>query len=99
VQLLVDGIDADDVGLNASCTRIVPCNFCEADGVAHDVTCNRERSMFSCDYNGWADVPEDEREGIDVFEAAQSVPACSLMVLVLEPRLVVASEDGERRAA
>jgi hypothetical protein len=55
--------------------------------------------MFSCDYNGWADVPEEEREGIDVFEAAQSVPASSLMVLVLEPLLVVASEDGERRAA
>ena len=27
--------------------------------------------MFSCDYNGWADVPEEEREGIDAFEAAQ----------------------------
>ena len=26
--------------------------------------------MFSCDYNGWADVPEEEREGIDAFEAA-----------------------------
>lgn len=25
--------------------------------------------MFSCDYNGWADVPEEEREGIDAFEA------------------------------
>jgi hypothetical protein len=26
--------------------------------------------MFSCDYNGWADVPEEEREAIDAFEAA-----------------------------
>jgi hypothetical protein len=26
--------------------------------------------VFSCDYNGWADVPEEEREGIDAFEAA-----------------------------
>jgi hypothetical protein len=25
--------------------------------------------MFSCDYNGWADVPEDEREALEVFEA------------------------------
>jgi hypothetical protein len=25
--------------------------------------------VFSCDYNGWADVPEEEREGIDAFEA------------------------------
>jgi hypothetical protein len=25
--------------------------------------------VFSCNYNGWADVPEEEREGIDAFEA------------------------------
>jgi hypothetical protein len=32
--------------------------------------------VFSCDYNGWADVPEEEREGIDAFEAAaQASPA------------------------
>ena len=29
-----------------------------------------EPYVFSCDYNGWADVPEEEREGIDAFEAA-----------------------------
>jgi hypothetical protein len=29
-----------------------------------------EPDVFSCDYNGWADVPEEEREGIDAFEAA-----------------------------
>jgi hypothetical protein len=28
--------------------------------------------VFSCDYNGWADVPEEEREGIDAFEAFQA---------------------------
>jgi hypothetical protein len=28
-------------------------------------------AVFSCDYNGWADVPEDEREAIDAFEAAR----------------------------
>jgi hypothetical protein len=27
--------------------------------------------VYSCDYNGWADVPEEEREGIDAFEAVQ----------------------------
>lgn len=31
--------------------------------------------MFSCDYNGWADVPEEEREGIDAFEAGTSAIA------------------------
>jgi hypothetical protein len=30
-----------------------------------------EPYVFSCDYNGWADVPEEEREGIDAFEAAR----------------------------
>ena len=30
--------------------------------------------MFSCDYNGWADVPEEEREGIEAFEAAFQTP-------------------------
>jgi hypothetical protein len=27
--------------------------------------------VFSCDYNGWADVPEEEREGIEAFEATR----------------------------
>jgi hypothetical protein len=31
-----------------------------------------EFPVFSCDYNGWADVPEEEREGIDAFEATGS---------------------------
>jgi hypothetical protein len=26
--------------------------------------------MLSCDYNGWADMREDEREAIDTFEAS-----------------------------
>jgi hypothetical protein len=29
-----------------------------------------EWAVFSCDYNGWADVPEEEREGIEAFEAS-----------------------------
>jgi hypothetical protein len=42
-----------------------------ADPALHpDVTQYAEPYVFSCDYNGWADVPEEEREGIDAFEAA-----------------------------
>ena len=26
--------------------------------------------MLSCDYNGWNDTPEDEREALDAYEAA-----------------------------
>ena len=26
--------------------------------------------VYSCDYNGWADVPEEEREGLDAFETS-----------------------------
>jgi hypothetical protein len=36
--------------------------------------------VFSCDYNGWADVPEEEREGIDAFEAARIPPRAALKV-------------------
>ena len=40
--------------------------------------------MLSCDYNGWADVPEDEREAMEAFESAsegsanQMPPICLL---------------------
>lgn len=27
---------------------------------------------MSCDYNGWNDAPEDEREALDAYEAAAS---------------------------
>ena len=30
-----------------------------------------EATVFSCDYNGWTDVPEGEREAIEAFELAQ----------------------------
>jgi hypothetical protein len=26
--------------------------------------------VLSCDYNGWNDTPEDEREALDAYEAA-----------------------------
>jgi hypothetical protein len=28
----------------------------------------RELRVFSCDYNGWADMPEAEREAIEALE-------------------------------
>jgi hypothetical protein len=55
--------------------------------------------MFSCDYNGWADVPEEEREAIDAFEAAEQAPSmlvCATLVLV---PAVLQPELPERRAA
>jgi hypothetical protein len=45
--------------------------------------------VYSCDYNGWADVPEEEREGIDAFEAVRppttAVVAASLWVELITP--------------
>lgn len=38
--------------------------------------------MFSCDYNGWADVREEEREAIEVFESASSMPLTQLTISV-----------------
>jgi len=55
--------------------------------------------MFSCNYNGWADVPEEEREGIEAFESTHlevTIPPAVLVVLWPAPpvpRLL------ERRAA
>ncbi len=43
--------------------------------------------MFSCDYNGWADVPEEEREAIDAFEAARRLPVARPGHLVLRTPL------------
>jgi hypothetical protein len=36
--------------------------------------------VFSCNYNGWADVPEEEREGIEAFEAARVPPRAAVKV-------------------
>jgi hypothetical protein len=51
----------------------------------------RSQNMYSCNYNGWADVPEEEREGIDTFEATRRpttalVPA-SLSAALIAPAL------------
>jgi hypothetical protein len=43
--------------------------------------------VFSCDYNGWADVPEEEREAIDAFEAARPLPLTRPVQLVVRKPL------------
>jgi hypothetical protein len=45
--------------------------------------------VFSCDYNGWADVPEEEREAIEAFESVSQVPAIPAPSLVRVPALPV----------
>jgi hypothetical protein len=56
--------------------------------------------VFSCNYNGWADVPEEEREGIYAFEAARVPPrpavkvALALAQSVPTPRALI-----QRKAA
>jgi hypothetical protein len=55
--------------------------------------------MLSCDYNGWADVPEEEREGIEAFEAARSRPLPSIPVLVIERVIEQVTDNIQRRAA
>jgi hypothetical protein len=52
--------------------RYTACNLSSRPGVTPRKVCpdQVESFVFSCDYNGWADVPEEEREGIDAFEAA-----------------------------
>jgi hypothetical protein len=50
------------------------CNLSGRTGVtpgAGNTNEGMEPYVFSCDYNGWADVPEEEREGIDAFDAAR----------------------------
>lgn len=56
--------------------------------------------MFSCDYNGWADVPEDEREAIEAFESAQRTLSATVPVLlVIRPSVLPTRRIPERRAA
>ena len=56
--------------------------------------------MFSCDYNGWADVPEEEREELEVFEAAHPLFGEAARVpLRLESALALLRQIPEHRAA
>ena len=52
-----------------------------------------EQTVFSCDYNGWADVPEDEREAIEAFElssdaSAELPPTLLIPVPALPPKVL-----------
>jgi hypothetical protein len=63
-----------------------------------------ESYVFSCDYNGWADVPEEEREGIDAFEsprpsASPASPLNQQLALVFLPAGQPANRIVRRRAA
>ncbi len=44
--------------------------------------------MISCSYNGWGDLPEEEREAEDIFEATRTFPADRPAVRALLPRTV-----------
>ena len=56
--------------------------------------------MFSCDYNGWADVPEEEREELEIFEAAHPLLQEGALVPVLvEPPAALRNQIPQRRAA
>jgi hypothetical protein len=55
--------------------------------------------VFSCDYNGWADVPEEEREGIDAFEAAPVLPRAAVKVTLALARSLAASPASLQRKA
>ena len=38
-----------------------------------------EATVFSCDYNGWIDVPEAEREAMETFELGLEHPRAPLI--------------------
>ena len=55
--------------------------------------------MFSCGYNGWADVPEEEREGLDVFEASRDRPRTAVALTPSHTLLLLPRSIPDRRAA
>ncbi len=55
--------------------------------------------MFSCDYNGWADVPEEEREAIEAFELGPQAPAAPLTQLVILTPALPPPVFPQRKAA
>jgi hypothetical protein len=54
--------------------------------------------MFSCDYNGWADVPEEEREGIDTFEAASREQSATMYLPRVLPQRPIQQAPARRAA-
>jgi hypothetical protein len=56
--------------------------------------------VFSCDYNGWSDVPEEEREGVDAFESAPVLPPKAILPVAIPIRSTLAIQViPARRAA
>jgi hypothetical protein len=72
-----------------SSERYTDCNFFRAAAFTDIRTLLAAQGVdvFSCDYNGWADVPEEEREAIDAFEVAQTPSAPLLFPVVIRPPL------------
>lgn len=64
------------------------------------ISASLERAVFSCDYNGWQDIPEEEREGLETFEATRVAPerAVAVSLVVRRPVLPIPSVP-DRRAA
>jgi hypothetical protein len=50
--------------------------------------------MLSCDYNGWNDVPEDEREELDAYEAAAEKAGARNRGLSAEPDFLGGESDA-----
>lgn len=55
--------------------------------------------MFSCGYNGWVDVPEEEREGLDAFEASRRRPIAAPVLPPSPTMLLLPSRIPDRKAA
>jgi hypothetical protein len=43
--------------------------------------------VFSCDYNGWTDLPEEQREALDALEEASRFPVAQPQPLAFLPPL------------
>jgi hypothetical protein len=83
--------------------RYTDCNLSPGRGVHTGERRHRQRlgaTVFSCDYNGWADVPEEEREGIEAFESVLQPPmAAASPPLVIRLPFPSPHRIPERRAA
>jgi hypothetical protein len=55
-------------------------------------------AVFSCDYNGWADVPEEEREAIDAFEAAHHSTIVPPPVVIRLPAIPTVRQPSRKAA-
>ena len=55
--------------------------------------------MFSCDYNGWADVPEEEREAFDALEVEKTAQVVLVYLRPLIKPLLPSTNESSRRYA